>query len=75
MRNDPSNKCAPNALLCPSCAQSMRLARITSRFGDLPDLYTFECRAFGVSRIEAADPQPSHHPVAIALDRCNIRAP
>ena len=27
----------------------MRLARITSRFGDLPDLLTFECRAYGVS--------------------------
>jgi len=32
----------------------MRLARITSRFGDLPELYTFECRACGVSHIEAA---------------------
>jgi hypothetical protein len=30
----------------------MRLARMTSRFGDLPDLYTFECRACGVSHIE-----------------------
>jgi hypothetical protein len=37
---------------CPSCAQVMRLARMTSRFGDLPDLYTFECRACGVSHIE-----------------------
>jgi hypothetical protein len=27
----------------------MRLARITSRFDDLPDLYTFECRGCGVS--------------------------
>jgi hypothetical protein len=25
---------------------------MTSRFGDLPDLYTFECRACGVSHIE-----------------------
>jgi hypothetical protein len=32
----------------------MRLARITSRFDDLPDLYTFECRPCGVSHIEAA---------------------
>jgi hypothetical protein len=36
------------------CAQVTRLARITSRFGDLPDLYTFECRACGVSHIETA---------------------
>jgi hypothetical protein len=26
----------------------------TLRFGDLPELYIFECRAGGVSRIEAA---------------------
>jgi hypothetical protein len=32
----------------------MRLARITSRFDDLPELYTFECQACGVSHIEAA---------------------
>jgi hypothetical protein len=27
---------------------------MTSRFGDLPDLYTFECLACGVSHIEPA---------------------
>jgi hypothetical protein len=32
----------------------MKLARVTSRFDDLPDLYTFECRACGMSHIEAA---------------------
>jgi hypothetical protein len=45
----------PKPPLCPSCAQTMRLARITSRFGDLPDLYTFECRACGVLRVEAEE--------------------
>ena len=49
-----SDKGAPTSPHCPACAQTMRLARITSRFGDLPDLYTFECRACGVSHIEAA---------------------
>ena len=49
-----SDKCAPATPHCPSCAQVMRLARITSRFGDLPDLYTFECRACGVAHIEPA---------------------
>jgi hypothetical protein len=39
----------------------MRLARITSRFEDLPDLYTFECRSCGVSHIEPA-------PLAVKLD-------
>ena len=54
MRNERFYKCAPRPPLCPSCAQIMRLARITSRFGDLPELYTFECRACGASHIEAA---------------------
>ena len=49
-----SGKYAPASPHCPSCGQIMRLARITSRFGDLPDLYTFECRACGVSHIEPA---------------------
>ena len=39
----------------------MRLARITSRFEDLRDLYTFECRSCGVSHIEAV-------PLAVKLD-------
>jgi hypothetical protein len=56
MRDERSNKSAPKQPLCPSCAQIMRLARITSRFDDLPELYTFECRACGVSHIEAALP-------------------
>jgi hypothetical protein len=45
---------SPKAPLCPACAQTMRLARVTQRFGDLPDLHVFECRACGVLHIEAA---------------------
>jgi hypothetical protein len=48
-----SGEYMPRPPLCPSCAQTMRLARITSRFGDLPDVYTFECRACGVWHVEA----------------------
>jgi hypothetical protein len=44
---------SPKPPHCPSCAQIMQLARVTSRFDDLPDLYTFECRACGVAHIEA----------------------
>jgi len=51
---ESSNNCEPRAPRCLSCAQLMRLARTTSRFNDLPELYTFECRACGVSHIEAA---------------------
>jgi hypothetical protein len=54
MPDELSNKGAPTSPHCPACARVMRLARITSRFGDLPDLYTFECRICGVSHIEAA---------------------
>jgi hypothetical protein len=38
---------------CPSCAQPMRLAKRTVRFDELPDVAIFECRACGVSHIEA----------------------
>jgi len=54
MSYERSNKSAPKSPLCPGCAQIMRLAGITSRFDDLPDLYTFECRGCGVSHIEPA---------------------
>jgi hypothetical protein len=54
MRYELSGKYTPRLPLCPSCAQIMRLAQKASRFGDQPDLCTFECRACGVSLIEAA---------------------
>ena len=54
MQNQSSNKSEPKPPHCPGCAQIMRLAGITARFDDLPDLYTFECRGCGVSHIEAA---------------------
>src|SRR6516165_4459915 len=54
MRYERRNEYAPRIPLCPSCAQIMRLARVTSRFGNLPDVYTFECRGCGVTHIEAA---------------------
>ena len=62
MRYERSNKCAPH---CPSCAQIMRLARITSRFDDLPELYTFECQACGVSHIEAVPREQIAHEVIV----------
>jgi hypothetical protein len=53
MPHELSDKCAPSPH-CPACGHVMQLARITSRFADLPDLYTFECRPCGVSHIEPA---------------------
>jgi hypothetical protein len=52
MGNEDSNECAPRSPLCPSCAQIMRLARITSRFGDLPHNFIFECRTCGLSLLD-----------------------
>jgi hypothetical protein len=54
MRNEHSGKNTPRPPVCPSCAQIMRLARTTLRFGGLPDLFIFECRACGVSHIDEA---------------------
>ena len=53
---------SPKPPHCPSCAQIMQLARVTSRFGNLPDLYTFECRDCGVSHIEAGRPAADLEP-------------
>jgi hypothetical protein len=54
MRYQSSDQFVSKPPRCPSCAQIMRVAGITSRFDDLPDLYTFECRGCGVSHIEPA---------------------
>jgi hypothetical protein len=54
MQYERPNQCPPQPPLCASCAQTMRLDRITSRSDDLPDLYTFECRGCGVSQVELA---------------------
>jgi hypothetical protein len=55
MHNENSGKFTPRPPRCPSCAQLMPLARTTSRFGNLPDLYIFECRACGVSHIDGVE--------------------
>jgi hypothetical protein len=39
---------------CASCAQPMKLVRRTPRFGGLPELITFECRACGVSHFQSS---------------------
>jgi hypothetical protein len=54
IRNEHSGKYTSRPPHCPSYAQLMPLARTTSRFGNPPDLYIFECRACGVSHIDAA---------------------
>ena len=46
---------AANSPRCPNCGQSMKLARVTPRFGGLPELQTFECRPCGVTSTEVID--------------------
>ena len=58
MRNKYANYSAPKSPRpprCFGCARPMQLARRTSRFGKLCDVYSFECRACGVWHIEEAD--------------------
>jgi hypothetical protein len=40
---------------CLRCAKAMQLIRKTRRFGELPDVYTFQCRACGELHIEECD--------------------
>ena len=50
---------AANIPLCPNCSKPMRLARVTPRFGGLPELKTFECRPCGVTLTEAVENLPA----------------
>jgi hypothetical protein len=40
-----TNKSTPKPPRCLNCARPMQLLRRTSRFGGLPDLYSFYCLA------------------------------
>jgi hypothetical protein len=54
---------APKPPRCVRCAAPMQLLRRTSRFGGLPDLYSFYCRVcdeWHVEEGETADPSPHH---------------
>jgi hypothetical protein len=58
MRDKYANYSAPNSPRpprCFGCARPMELVRRTPRFGELRDVYSFECRACGVWHIEEAD--------------------
>ena len=55
MYDECANKAAARFPRCLSCAQPMQLLRRTSRFGDLPDLYTFYCRTCDEWHVEEGD--------------------
>ena len=50
-----TNKSAPKPRRCVSCARPMQLLRRTSRFGGLPDLYSFYCLACDEWHVEEGD--------------------
>ena len=57
------NKLAPKPPRCHKCARPMQLFRRTSRFGGLPDLYSFyclECDEWHVEEGGAATDQQLH---------------
>ena len=55
MYDECANKAAAKIPRCLSCAQPMQLLRRTSRFGELPDLYTFYCRTCDEWHVEEGD--------------------
>ena len=46
---------APNRPRCPDCARPIQLLRRTSRFGGLPDLYSFYCVTCDEWHVEESD--------------------
>jgi hypothetical protein len=54
MRIKYANYYARKSPRCFGCARPMELVRRTPRFGELRDVYSFECRACGVWHIEEA---------------------
>ena len=51
-----TNKSPPKPPRCHSCARPMQLLRKTSRFGGLPDLYSFYCLACDEWHVEEGGP-------------------
>ena len=49
------NKSASKLPRCHNCARPMQLLRRTSRFGALPDLYSFYCLACDEWHVEEGD--------------------
>lgn len=45
---------SPELPLCPNCGTPMVLARISPRFGGLPELHTFQCKPCSVVFTEVA---------------------
>jgi hypothetical protein len=55
MYDNQTNKSAPKSPRCLNCARPMELLRRTSRFGGLPDLYSFYCVTCDEWHVEEGD--------------------
>ena len=62
---DNQTKSAPKSPRCLNCARPMELLRRTSRFGGLPDLFSFYCVTCDEWHVEGGD--------AVADQRPNCR--
>jgi len=63
MYDNHTNK-SPESLLCLNCAKPMQLLRRTSRFGGLPDLYSFCCVTCDEWHVEEGDAVADRCPIA-----------
>ena len=54
-----TNKAALKPPCCVNCARPMQLLRRTSRFGGLPDLYSFYCVTCDDWHVEEGDASPN----------------
>jgi hypothetical protein len=61
MHDNYANK-APKAPRCINCARPMQLLRRTSRFGGLPDLYSFYCVTCDEWHVEEGDAVDKERP-------------
>jgi hypothetical protein len=57
-----TNASPPKAPRCHKCARPMQLLRRTSRFGALPDLYSFYCLACDEWHVEEGDAAGNQRP-------------
>lgn len=55
MHDKFANTSGPRTPRCLICAQPMQLLRRTSRFGELPDLYSFYCYSCDEWHVEEGD--------------------
>lgn len=62
MHDKHANKSAPKLPRCVSCAKPMQLLRRTSRYGGLPDLYSFYCVTCDEWHVEEGDALADQQP-------------